>query len=133
MFTKDIFIIISSFLTFRDSIYFSLTCKELYKYKKSKNFWIVAGLRDYPLFTINSEDEYKESIPFYIEEDKLQILIKTDIWASKQLLNIKYNRNNLLDHRIEAYVKSIMKWSCIINKYRNLYEKYNKIITTDLE
>lgn len=131
MFTKDIFLIITSFLTFRDSIYYSLSCKELYKYKKSNHFWIIAGLRDYPIYKINNEDDYKDSIPFYIDEDKLQILIKKDKWASKQLLNLKYNRNNLLDHRIEAYVKSIMKWTCIIDKYRNLYEKYNKIMPLD--
>lgn len=105
MLYSDLFFKISSFCTISDWINFLLSSKR----KINNNYiWIMFGYRDHPFLNIKSKEDFLK-LPLYISDEDVKNAIINNHW-SKNTYNIQImNRNNVIDHRIQNYVYSIMK------------------------
>lgn len=82
--------------------------------------WVILGRRDKLYLEIETEFDYRFNSPFYVCDKEIKNYIQTDSWASRKINTKRINRNGLKDHRINAFIESIVRNIIIIDKLRKM-------------
>lgn len=119
-FCEDLFVEIVLFLSFDDIIKLKYINKHFNNLMSKNYIWKMIGRRDKPYLNINNEIDYVFKSPFYVFDQEIKNYIQNDSWASKKIEIKRINSNGFTDHRIKAYVESMVKNMIIVQKLREL-------------
>lgn len=116
--SKDVIGIVILFLNIEDVQQFRFVCKFLHSIISRDRLWERIGERDCPFLKIKNERDFYLRNPFCVSKYEITDYIYYNSWFSRKLNMKVVNRNGLNDHRIEAYLKSIVRNIIITEKLR---------------
>lgn len=121
--SQDVAGIVILFLKIEDIQSLRKVCKFFNHLISKDRTWKLIGMRDCPYLRIENEKEFYLKSPFFVDGSEIVDYIKKDSWALRKLKIKVLNGNGLPDHRVEAYVKSIVKNIIIVDKLRAFNHK----------
>lgn len=104
----EIYFYIGTFLTCNEVENLFPVSKSFQGIFSSDSMWRELASRDLPHSSVTNRYEYFTHKPMLVREKNLSLAIEGNKWAKKLTLMKVQNYNNLEDHFIKAYVRSIM-------------------------